>query len=88
MPKSSSLLEKAKKVKQTHKRMLLAKPNVIGVGIGFRIKGGKHTEHIGIVVMVSQKLPASQLKASELIPPEIEGIPVDVQERGEIHAQY
>ena len=88
MSESSSLLEKAKKVKRAHERMLLAKPNVIGVGVGFRIKGGKHTEHIGIVVMVSHKLPARQLQASELIPPEIEGIPIDVQERGEIYVQY
>ena len=88
MVDNAAILENVKKVKRAHESMLLAKPNVIGVGIGFRIQGGQHTEYIGIVVMVSQKMPASQLKASELIPPEIEGIPIDVQERGEIHAQH
>jgi hypothetical protein len=36
--------------------------------------------------MVSQKLPPSQLYPSDLIPREIVGVPVDVQEVGEIRA--
>ena len=87
MTEFSSFLEKAKTVKRAHEAMLLAKPNVIGVGVGFRIQDRQHSENIAIIVMVSIKLPASQLKADELIPTEIEGVPVDVQERGAIHAQ-
>ena len=87
MASNSSLLEKVKRVKRAHEKMLLAKPNVVGVGIGFRIQDGQQTEKIAIIVMVSIKLPAVQLKATELIPTEIEGVPVDVQERGEIRAQ-
>ena len=87
MTESSSFLEKVKTVKRAHEAMLLAKPNVVGVGIGFRIQGRQHSKNIAIIVMVSIKLPASQLKADELIPTEIEGVPVDVQERGEIRAQ-
>ena len=83
----SSFFEKVKSVKRAHEPMLLAKPNVVGVGIGFRIQNGLRTENLAIIVMVSQKLPVVQLKATELIPTEIEGIPVDVQERGEIRAQ-
>jgi hypothetical protein len=87
MANNSSLLEKTKRVKRAHERMLLAKPNVVGVGIGYSVQNGRPTNKIAIVVMVSRKLPASQLKAAERIPTEIEGIPVDVQEKGEIHAQ-
>jgi hypothetical protein len=36
--------------------------------------------------MVTQKLPPDQLAPSEMIPPSIEGVPVDVQEVGEITA--
>ncbi len=87
MADNATILEKAKKVKRTHERMLLAKPNVVGVGIGFLIRGGQLTEHVGIIVMVTKKLPASQLKATELIPTDIEGILIDVQEKGEMHIQ-
>jgi hypothetical protein len=85
---NATILENVKKVKRAHEKMLLTKPNVVGVGIGFRIQGGQQTGHIGIVVMVNKKLPASQLKPTEMIPLEIEGVPVDVQEKGAIHAQY
>ena len=82
-----SLLEKVRIVKRTHEPMLLAKPNVVGVGIGFRMKSGQSTDVVAIIVMVHQKLPANQLKDAERIPSEIEGIPVDVQEIGIIEAQ-
>ena len=81
------LLEKVKIVKRTYETMLLAKPNVVGVGIGYRIQDGQRTDNLAIIVMVSRKLPASQLEPAELIPTEIEGVPVDVQESGAIHAQ-
>lgn len=79
--------EKAKAVKRAHEQSLLAKPNVVGVGIGFRVQKKRHTNVIAIIVMVSHKLPANQLKPAELIPTEIDGIPVDVQETGELQAQ-
>lgn len=82
-----SPLEKVKIVKRTHETMLLAKPNVVGVGVGYSIQDGRRTDNVAIIVMVSRKLPVSQLEPAELIPTEIEGVPVDVQERGEIHAQ-
>jgi hypothetical protein len=40
-----------------------------------------------LVVMVRQKLPRSQLAPDDIIPREIEDVPVDVQEVGEIKAQ-
>ena len=86
MAKSSSF-ERIRSVKRAHERMLLAKPNVVGVGVGYRIARGQQTDTVVIIVMVSQKLPANQLKPDELIPAEIEGIPVDVQEKGALHAQ-
>ena len=88
MADNPSPLEKAKAVKRAYQAMLLAKPNVVGVGVGYGIQDGERTEKIAIVVMVSQKLPVSQLKPTELIPSEIEGVPVDVQERGAFHAQH
>ena len=78
--------QEIKAVKRANERMLLSKPNVVGVGIGYRIAHGQQTDTVAIVVMVSRKLPANQLKPDELIPATIEGVPVDVQETGELHA--
>jgi hypothetical protein len=37
--------------------------------------------------MVDQKVPASELAPEDLIPRELDGIPVDVQEMGVFYAQ-
>jgi hypothetical protein len=39
------------------------------------------------VVLVTQKLPEAALAPKDVIPAEIEGVPVDVQEVGTIKAQ-
>ena len=79
--------ERIKAVKRAHERMLLAKPNVVGVGIGYRIARGRETDTAAIVVMVSRKLPAANLRPDELIPSTLDGIPVDVQETGKMSVQ-
>ncbi len=79
--------EKANAVKQAHSDELMAKPNVVGVGVGFRSRGGQPTDSVAIVVMVDRKLPSEQLAPDETIPSEIEGVPVDVQEVGRLSAQ-
>jgi len=78
--------ERALAVKRLYTDQLMSKPNVVGVGIGFTKRGGISTDQIGLVVMVERKLPSAQLDPSDLIPREIEGVPVDVQEVGEIRA--
>ena len=60
--------------------------NVVGVGVGFQQIGGKQTKDIALVVMVSKKLPLESLAQRDILPRQIEGIPVDVQEVGEIRA--
>lgn len=79
--------EKANAVKRAYSDELMAKPNVVGVGVGFRSRGGEQTDSVAIVVMVDQKLPPEQLAPDETIPSEIEGVPVDVQEVGRLSAQ-
>ncbi len=79
--------ERIKAVKRAYEPMLLTKPNVVGVGIGYRVTRGQETDTAAIVVMVSRKFPANQLSPDALIPSTIEGVPVDVQEIGALHAQ-
>jgi hypothetical protein len=82
----SAAMEKARAVKQAYQTELMSRANVVGVGIGFRHQGGVRTERIALVVMVSRKLPRSALAPEDLLPREIEGVPLDVQEVGEIKA--
>jgi hypothetical protein len=74
-------------VKDTYQDTLLTLPNVVGVGIGMQQKGGRPTGEVALVVMVSRKVDAASLAEKDVIPAEIEGVPVDVQEVGTIRAQ-
>lgn len=78
--------ERARRVKQAHEADLLAKANVVGVGVGLRSRGGARTDEVALVVMVTRKLPRAQLAPKDVIPDQIEGIPVDVQAVGEVRA--
>jgi len=56
---------------------LMRIPGVTGVGVGHKVVAGERTETIAIVVFVREKRDDPE----ERIPPEIEGVPTDVQER-------
>ena len=75
------------KVKEAHEARLMDKANVVGVSVGLRQRGGKRTNDVVLVVMVERKVPLEQLAARDVIPAEIDGIPVDVQEVGQITLQ-
>ena len=56
--------------------------HVVGVAVGYASQGGKATPEIGLVVMVDEKLPPDQLDPQDMIPSELDGVRVDVQETG------
>ena len=58
-------------------------PNVVGVGIGRKAVRGAETSDLALKVYVRQKLHPLLVKDWERIPPEIEGVPTDVEEAGE-----
>ncbi|MEZ4593761.1 MAG: hypothetical protein R3D55_21840 [Chloroflexota bacterium] len=74
-------------VKEAHEAELLAKKNVVGVGIGFRQQRQMRSDEVVLVVMVERKVPRAQLAPEDIIPGQIEGVPVDVQESGRIVPQ-
>ena len=67
-------------VLRRHEDDLLAYPNVNAVAIGER--AGSPV----IKVMVARKLPEASLQPNEILPKELEGYPLDVEEIGEIAA--
>lgn len=83
---SQTTLDWIRRVKEKYETLLLSKKNVIGVGIGFREKDGQMTDQMALIVSVSKKLSMSEVSAADFIPIEIEGVPVDVKEVGEIRA--
>lgn len=73
-------------VQTKYTEQLLRIPHVVGVAIGLRQRGGEYTGEVCLVVLVDQKLPVSELDSNDLIPPELDGVPVDVQEIGQPQA--
>jgi len=81
-------LDRLRAVKMAHEADLMRQANVVGVGIGLRQRGGKPTGEPVIVVSVTRKVPLSQLAPGDVIPRELERIPVDVQAVGELRALH
>lgn len=80
-------VERASAVQARYADELMRKPNVVGVGVGFTTKGGQSTGEVGLIVLVERKLPEAQLAPEAVIPAELEGVRVDVQETGGFSAQ-
>ena len=78
--------QKAMVVKEKHEEALLNKANVMGVGVGLRMRSGELTDEVVLVVMVTRKVPRPQLAPEDFVPSEIEGVPVDIQEIGHVKA--
>jgi hypothetical protein len=75
-------LRRASEAQQKYTDMLLKYPNVVGVAVGYITRAGERTSDIGLIVMVDQKLPEAQLAPDEIIPHQLDGVQVDVQEMG------
>jgi hypothetical protein len=74
-------------IKDVHERYLatlLAIKGVVSVGIGRRRRGGNFVDEFGLHVLVETKRPLDEIAEEELIPSEIEGVPVDIEECGGI----
>lgn len=80
-------MDKAKSAMNKHKRKLLGMKNVVGVGVGYKDSVAASTGEKpkpGIVVLVKQKLPESQLEAQNIIPKDVDGVITDVIEVGDL----
>ncbi|MBN1221211.1 MAG: hypothetical protein JXM69_19970 [Anaerolineae bacterium] len=79
-------IEHITQIKSQYEEELMSLANVVGVGVGFKYKNGQPTDEIALVVNVSQKKSITELSEQDVIPPELEGVPVDVQEVGKFWA--
>jgi hypothetical protein len=74
------------RVKETHKEAILAKPNVVGVGTGYKVSKGQRTGELCVVVLVRQKVPEAGLHPQALVPQEVGGVTTDVVQVGDLRA--
>lgn len=65
---------------------LIGKQNVVGVGVGKKIKDGVEKDDPVISVFVTHKLPKNLISKSDMIPTQMDKIATDVVETGEIFA--
>lgn len=75
--------ERARLVRR-HRDRVLRLPNVVGCGWGHKQVGSKRTGREGLVVFVRKKVPLAQLKAAHVVPEQLDGVPTDVIEIGEV----
>lgn len=65
---------------------LMAHPNVVAVGVGYKVTDGKRTSTLSIVCSVVRKMKPGELAPEGRIPPAVDDIPTDVVETGLIRA--
>lgn len=81
-------LEHIRRVMEKHEAELLDKANVVSVGIGLRREPEESdSREPGIIVSVTRKVAASELASEDLIPQELDDVPVWVEEIGRPHAE-
>lgn len=83
---SEDLQKKITEIQARYVDELMAKAHVVGVGIGMAKVAGEYTTEMALIVLVDEKLPLEALSEDDIVPTEIEGVRVDVQETGVIQA--
>ncbi len=86
MPISEEQMKRLRRVKTRHEGELMRKANVVGVGIGLRRRRGELTDEAAIVVSVTHKVPRSKLDPEDVVPRELDGVPVDIEAVGRLRA--
>ncbi len=86
IPDSDYDLEYLREIKEKHEARLLAKANVVAVGIGIPMRDGKPRGGPAIIVSVTQKVQASELAPEDLVPQTLEGVRVWVEEIARLRA--
>jgi hypothetical protein len=81
------VMAELRRAKDMHKEELLAKENVVGVGLAEKRIDGTPTGTVTVVALVRKKIPRAGLDPKEMVPSHVDGIPTDVLEVGDLKAQ-
>src|SRR3712207_9100147 len=61
-------------------KYFLNKKNVVGIGLGYKVKNGFYTNQLCVQVFVSRKYSENEININDKIPSMYKGIPTDVKE--------
>lgn len=82
---------RARKALDANADSLLCKKNVVGVGVGKRVKNGRVEDPEAVIVLVEKKVPLSELSEQDMIPAVVERlgdkVKTDVVEIGHVVAE-
>ena len=79
-------LSEIRAAKAAHTAVLMARPNVVGVGIGRNVKGGVQTDELCLSVLVADKIAIEGLAPEALVPSQLGSVPTDVVQIGTVRA--
>ena len=82
----SSMHEEIIETKNRRRDYLLSFPNVKAVGVGPKLVNGRPTGVFAVKVYVTRKVHRDQLPDKDRIPPQVDGIPTDVEEQADLRA--
>jgi hypothetical protein len=72
--------------RQLNQQAILSKPNVVGVGTGYKVSRGQVTDELSVVVLVRDKLPPAGLTPAAMVPSQVDGVRTDVIQVGDLRA--
>lgn len=76
----------AKAAAKQFRREVLGKPNVVGVGYGYKEQQGRRTDELCVVALVRIKVPRAGLTERDLVPKQLAGVTTDVIQVGDLKA--
>jgi hypothetical protein len=77
---------RVQRAKRQNEGLIFSKPNVVGVGIGYKSTRGQQTDRLSVVALVHTKLSKTLLSPKALLPQTVDDVAVDVVEVGELKA--
>lgn len=84
----SQMMEKAQAVHARYGAIIMSVKHVVGIGIGYAMRDGMMTDEVALVVMVDQKHPPDSISPLDVLPDQLDGVRVDVQEVGTFSAGF
>ena len=73
-------------VQARYENELLARQNVVGVALGYKLTADADTGERAVTVLVETKMNEELLTDDDIVPPNLDGVPTDVQPVGIIYA--
>ena len=79
-------MEEARRIKKKYESSLLKKKGVVGCATGYKTVGGRRSNQPAVICYVAKKKPKNELKEEDIVPENLEGVPTDIVESGDIRA--